>query len=63
MRHRRVEQPAHSRILHTGDPVEEVYMQHTDGSYSGVRIAAVDDHLVLDLRTSTTHTPRLRGVT
>lgn len=61
--HKRAEQPAHSRVLHAGDPAEEVYMQHIDGSYTSVRIAAIDDRLVLDMRTSSTHTPRLRGVT
>lgn len=59
---RRVEPPAHSRVIHPGEPAEEVYVQHLDGSYSGVQIAAVNDELWVALRPSTTHETRLRGL-
>jgi len=61
VRRTRAEQPAHSRVIHDGNPAEEVFVQHRDGSYSSVIIELVNDGLVVDLRPSVTHLPRFKG--
>ena len=62
MRKRGVVEPAHSRIIHPGDPPEVVGVQHADGSYSTVEIGSVDDEVLVRLQSSSTHHPHLTGM-
>lgn len=62
MWHHRVETPAHSRVMHPGDPPEWVTLAHRDGSFSEVCISAENDTMTLDMYAALTHPPHLTGM-
>lgn len=55
IRKRPVETPEHSRILHAGDPPEELYVAHADGSFSEVTVSADGDNLNVAVRAAGNH--------
>jgi hypothetical protein len=60
--HHSHQEPRHSHLMVAGDPAEWVTVRHSDGSFSQVKVALVDDHLDVAVCPSTTHEPHLTGM-
>lgn len=60
--HRSHEEAPHSHLMRAGDPVEQVVVQHGDGSFSRVEMHMEGDELAIELRPSATHPTHLTGM-
>ena len=49
------------RVIHPGEPPEQVSVVHNDGSISEVTVSADDDQLEVRIEPSLTHPPHLHG--
>jgi hypothetical protein len=49
------------RVIHPGEPPEQVNVVHNDGSVSEVTVSADNDEFDVEIEPSVTHSPHLHG--